>query len=206
MEIMAGNWREQKKTQLRENLYAVSLKLVRDRGYEHTTVQQITERAGVAKGTFFNHFPSKEHVLAAWYRQLTLDALTEVRGAGHPTAEGAILALMDNLTERVSKQAKLLEMKARNPSDLLSDEERALDAELDSFFCEQLQVGKQRGELDPKLNVKFLSSFIITVMTGTAREWHLSGHGFDVKETIRGYIQYILAAAKPTQARATRKS
>ncbi len=35
-------------------------------GFFATTVEQITEAADVGKGTFFNYFPSKEHVLAGF--------------------------------------------------------------------------------------------------------------------------------------------
>jgi TetR/AcrR family transcriptional regulator, cholesterol catabolism regulator len=35
-------------------------------GYEQTTVDEITEAADVARGTFFNHFQRKEDVIAAW--------------------------------------------------------------------------------------------------------------------------------------------
>jgi len=37
--------------------------LVPGKRYEETTVEEITERADVAKGTFFNYFPSKEALL-----------------------------------------------------------------------------------------------------------------------------------------------
>ncbi|HEY6443243.1 MAG TPA: TetR/AcrR family transcriptional regulator [Candidatus Acidoferrales bacterium] len=40
------------------------MKLFAERGYLETTVEDITEAADVGKGTFFNYFPTKEHVLA----------------------------------------------------------------------------------------------------------------------------------------------
>ena len=52
--------RERKKREKRERLLAESLRLFRNYGYDQTTVAQITRAAGVAKGTFFNYFPTKE--------------------------------------------------------------------------------------------------------------------------------------------------
>jgi AcrR family transcriptional regulator len=40
------------------------MQLFADRGFFTTTVEDITEAADVGKGTFFNYFPSKEHVLS----------------------------------------------------------------------------------------------------------------------------------------------
>ena len=55
--------REAGKLARRDRLYDAAVTLFREQGYEHTTVDQITRRAGVAKGTFFNYFPTKDAVL-----------------------------------------------------------------------------------------------------------------------------------------------
>ncbi len=46
-----------------ERLYQAAVSLFREQGYEETTVDQITRRAGLAKGTFFNYFTTKDAVL-----------------------------------------------------------------------------------------------------------------------------------------------
>ncbi|OHV50147.1 MULTISPECIES: TetR/AcrR family transcriptional regulator [unclassified Pseudofrankia] len=46
-----------------ERLVAAALELFEDRGYEHTTVVEIAERAGLTKSTFFRHFQDKREVL-----------------------------------------------------------------------------------------------------------------------------------------------
>ncbi len=47
----------------KENLYTAAVTLFRQRGFDDTRVEEITQAAGVAKGTFFNYFPTKEDVL-----------------------------------------------------------------------------------------------------------------------------------------------
>lgn len=47
----------------KENLYAAAVTLFRRQGFDQTRVEEITQAAGVAKGTFFNYFPTKEDVL-----------------------------------------------------------------------------------------------------------------------------------------------
>jgi AcrR family transcriptional regulator len=56
--------RERHRAETRERLFEAALKLFAERGYLETTVEDITEAADVGKGTFFNYFPTKEHVLA----------------------------------------------------------------------------------------------------------------------------------------------
>ena len=60
MQQRPGGKREVGKIERRDRLYEAALALFREQGYEATTVDQITRQAGVAKGTFFNYFPTKD--------------------------------------------------------------------------------------------------------------------------------------------------
>ncbi|MCK4315317.1 MAG: helix-turn-helix transcriptional regulator [Anaerolineae bacterium] len=57
--------RERKKRETRRRLMETALRLFREHGYDATTVEEITEAADVAKGTFFNYFETKEAILPA---------------------------------------------------------------------------------------------------------------------------------------------
>jgi AcrR family transcriptional regulator len=55
--------RERKKDETRQRIFKAAIKLFHTRGFDATTVDDITEKADVGKGTFFNYFPRKESVL-----------------------------------------------------------------------------------------------------------------------------------------------
>ncbi len=55
--------RERAKVDRRERLYEAAMVLFRTKGYEATTVAEISQLAGLAKGTFFNYFPTKDAIL-----------------------------------------------------------------------------------------------------------------------------------------------
>jgi len=54
--------RERKKEDTRMRIFRAAVELFHEKGFEATTVDEITERADVGKGTFFNYFPRKEEV------------------------------------------------------------------------------------------------------------------------------------------------
>ncbi|MFN8587424.1 MAG: TetR/AcrR family transcriptional regulator [Candidatus Eisenbacteria bacterium] len=56
--------RERKKEDTRRRIFEAAISLFREKGFEATTVDEITEKADVGRGTFFNYFPKKESVLA----------------------------------------------------------------------------------------------------------------------------------------------
>ncbi|QHW33326.1 TetR/AcrR family transcriptional regulator [Paenibacillus rhizovicinus] len=55
--------RELKKEQTRTRIKEAALTLFSEQGYELTTVEAIAKLAGVAKGTFFNYFSSKDELI-----------------------------------------------------------------------------------------------------------------------------------------------
>ena len=58
--------RARRRAQTRTRILRAAWGLFARQGFFATTVEQITEAADVGKGTFFNYFPSKEHVLAGF--------------------------------------------------------------------------------------------------------------------------------------------
>src|ERR1700733_9083713 len=63
--------RERRSSELLQRLLDAAVDLFARKGFAETTVEDITNAADVGKGTFFNYFPSKEHILAVFGGQRT---------------------------------------------------------------------------------------------------------------------------------------
>lgn len=71
----------------RERLVRIAVDLFAEQGYDATTVNQIAERAGLTKTTFFRHFPDKREVLFAGqdiHRRILADAIAGAPDAATP--------------------------------------------------------------------------------------------------------------------------
>src|SRR4051812_31567409 len=55
--------RERRKEETKNQIFQAAMRLFERKGVFNTTVEEITESADVAKGTFFNYFPTKEAIL-----------------------------------------------------------------------------------------------------------------------------------------------
>ena len=74
----------------RARLVAAGRKLFGERGYEGTSIAEILDRAGIARGALYHHFASKEElfdaVLEAAVAEMAEDVARSARGADGPVA------------------------------------------------------------------------------------------------------------------------
>ena len=102
--------RERHRTETRDRLYRAALALFAERGFLETTVEDITEAADVGKGTFFNYFPTKEHILAEFGGQRTAAverALQDARETKGPVLD-VLRDMVGDAVGQADKSAALL--------------------------------------------------------------------------------------------------
>jgi len=60
---------QQQRKQVKKSILDTSVELFGKKGYENTTIDEITKAIGVAKGTFYNFYQSKSEILISWAAQ-----------------------------------------------------------------------------------------------------------------------------------------
>src|SRR5215472_11283074 len=93
--------RERRKAETREKLFRTAMRLFAERGFFQTTTEDITAAADVGQGTFFNYFPSKQHILTV----LSGKQIEKVREARRE-AEGAKTSIQEVLYSLMHAIAK----------------------------------------------------------------------------------------------------
>jgi AcrR family transcriptional regulator len=86
----------------RDRLLAAASDLFYEKGIQATGVDTLIAAAGVAKATFYRHFPSKDDLVAAWLREPRTRWLDDVRlkvAASGADAEGRIPVFFDVVRE-----------------------------------------------------------------------------------------------------------
>jgi len=162
-------------TDLRERLFQVALGHVRRQGYAHASISEITLEAQVAKGTFFNYFPTKYHLLSEVLHRWIEQSMADV-DAGFAGTE-AVLAFSRSLASRLSGDRKVGEAVVIHLSEVpgvqVSDLGGAVRAEdrmrdwIEARLTEALPVAVPLVEVRPPL-----LAFVLTcVFRGTLDEW-----------------------------------
>ena len=105
----------------------VSHRLFREKGYDHTTIQDITDALGMSKGAVYHHFKSKEDILdkltdryydeMGWFRGIRLDSsltgLEKVRQVLLRLLSDPGKLDLDRLTSSTAMDPKLLTLTLR---------------------------------------------------------------------------------------------
>ena len=86
--------RERQAEATRQLLVSVARELFTERGYAATSVEDIIQRAGVARGALYHHFPGKDALFRAVYDAVLADAASRVvmAAAAVPEPWGAVRA------------------------------------------------------------------------------------------------------------------
>lgn len=101
--------RARRRQETHARIFETAMRLFAERGFANTPVGDITDAADVAKGTFFNYFPSKEAILEALAeRQLGVVRAAEERARTAASVRPVILEMIHALAERPSRSQLLL--------------------------------------------------------------------------------------------------
>jgi AcrR family transcriptional regulator len=171
--------RERHAAETRLRLFRCALQLFAERGFASVTVEQITEAADVGKGTFFNYFESKEHVLgvmAEIQRGKVREALSAACEGG-PAIYSVLHRLMQRLTEEPGRSPSLA--RAFISSFLASERVRVIIErnmrEGRGMIAEVVAAGQERGEIDSRLNKEKVAMQFQQSCMGTVLLWSLDG-------------------------------
>ncbi|HEY3280594.1 MAG TPA: TetR/AcrR family transcriptional regulator [Gemmatimonadales bacterium] len=109
----------------RQRVIRAALELFTTRGYHDTTTAQIAKKAGVAEGTIYRHFASKQQLLNELYRAAQRWAATVIHDAGGGTgdARARLAAAAQGLVEGAARDPAVVKLGLLQRLDLELDEE-----------------------------------------------------------------------------------
>lgn len=183
---------------MRRRLYEAALHLFRTRGFDETTIEQITGAADTAKGTFFNYFPSKEHVLAACHGEMMGGILERMARLRPALAEEAIQDALQICGAAVEADLPIGTIIVRRMfgSEVLLSADQSSEQRFYEWFLARLREGVASGELKPGLDVEMLISLITAVLSSTTLEWVSAGQPYPLGPTLRRKIHFLFDAAR----------
>ncbi|TCZ75789.1 TetR/AcrR family transcriptional regulator [Paenibacillus albiflavus] len=189
--------REDKKRLTRQNVLNAAIELFAEQSYEATTITQITERAGIAKGTFFNYFANKEDLICDIQ---VIWAVEEVRRIKEQP--GLLIPHIRYLIMQIDKfHASRQLMLAVNQGIISSP--KAIRNQLEQIdelvkaLTEVIEEGQRRGEFTSSLPAAMICEIAIQTYLGTRLYWSMgrgdSNLGTQMVVTFELFFKSIMA-------------
>ena len=171
------------------------------RGYDATSMEDLSRAAGITKSSFYHHFAGKEALLrAALERSLAgLFALLEEPEATTGTALTRLRHIVRGQVAVLQRDLPyvtlLLRVRGNTESERWAlERRRAFDARIAALVREAVEVGEIRGGVDPTLAARMLSGLVNSVV-----EWYRPGRpgAADLPDDVaRAAFDGILPAAR----------
>ena len=171
--------RQRRSAEIRERLFRAALSLFAQKGFAETTVEDITEAADVGKGTFFNYFPSKDHILVAFGEMQLAKleaAIAEVRRTNKPISEFLRL-LGPRMIQEPARNPEIIRALLQAFLSTTPVREAMLDLHkrVQALHTQMIRLGQEQGEIRGDLPAEEIAYAFRQIIFGTVLIWSLHG-------------------------------
>jgi AcrR family transcriptional regulator len=195
--------RERRRQETEQRIFAAAMELFGQQGFTNTTIEQITEAADVGKGTFFNYFPSKEHVLLAVFAMVTEHfAQLETEAATSTDVRKTLSTFVKRIRSQPGRTPLLLRnvFGAAMTNDVINQPFRMLMARARQAVAKVFARGQELGQVRTDVNAATMARTLQQSILGTEMVWSVAGEGNDLSEWIDCMLLIFWEGATERQA------
>jgi TetR/AcrR family transcriptional regulator, fatty acid metabolism regulator protein len=203
--IGVGTGMNQPKTSdVKETIIRESMKLFLAYGFRGTSVKEITEAAGIGRGTLYWYFKSKDEIVETILQKFESEFVEGLIKAVN-SCEGNFVAKYRAFHKFATEFARDSRDLALVFNALLSEivgSNRAAEAELKAIYEKyrrflegMLEDGKRDGSVRPDIDSAVYAHVIIASHTGMLVQWFVNGKSLNVEAFVRTFRDLILKGA-----------
>jgi AcrR family transcriptional regulator len=198
----AGDRRSRRSAETRERLFLAAVRLFAEKGFAETTVEDITNAADVGKGTFFNYFPSKEHILVAFSdMQLgKLEGFVKTARSSTEPMRAFFRTMSRQMTSEPAKKPDFMRamLQANLSSESVRNVMRERNARGENLLSQLVQIGQERGEFRRDVSALEMARVFRQMTFGTVLLWSVYGDD-SLAERIERAIDILWTGFSPRE-------
>jgi AcrR family transcriptional regulator len=171
--------RARRSAEVRQRIFRCAVELFARKGFTETTVEDITNAADVGKGTFFNYFPSKDHLLSA-FGEMQIGKLEAAANAARTSSvpmQSFLHSLAFRMIEEPARNPALMRiiLQANLASEPVRESMRENHKRGHAYLTQIVEVGQQRNEIRKDLAAAEIAHAIRQTLLGTLLIWSVFG-------------------------------
>lgn len=176
----------------RENLIEAAKKVISIKGFKDSSIQDITEEAGVAKGTFYTYFKTKEEIVEELLKPKLIkyedDFLNKTLKYKIEYFNIDIMKQIQSCGVEICRQWIVNNLKPVELDKIGHDSE---------CIRTILKTSLKNGELKDDTPIEELVGFIINTIYGMMLNWCMTDTKYEPQEHLKTTTEYILNGIKP---------
>ena len=189
------------KTQTRDRILNSARRLFADKGYQKTTVVDISKQAGLSEAALYEYFQGKEDLLHMipdlWLSELLRDLEDQLFGI-----QGAINKLRKYLwwymrrVEQSPLDAKIVYLFLKTNSNFMTTDVYSNVKQLYSYLSDILEEGRISGEFKKDLNSRVARDIVVGIMDHIITRWLLKERSYSLFEDLESVFYLMIDAFK----------
>jgi TetR/AcrR family transcriptional regulator, fatty acid metabolism regulator protein len=189
----------------RARILDAAVKVFAERGYFSSTVAEIARAAGVADGTIYLYFKSKDDLLLRLFDEKMTQLLAEAKAAlaeerDAPARLKRFIQLHFSLVEKNPDLASVLVVELRQSAQFLKSADRQkLGAAYLDLIAQVVRDGQERGELDVSVSPGTAKRAIFGALDELALGWLVSGRRTSLKKAGNEVAEWLVRGLLPQE-------
>ncbi|GCF11254.1 TetR/AcrR family transcriptional regulator [Dictyobacter arantiisoli] len=184
--------RERKKRLAQTTIEEAALRLFQQRGYEHTSIQDIADAVMMSPRTFFRYFASKEEVLFGPIHAVQSDGIRSLQQAA--SSESPLVALRTTFGYLASlyqqqRASFLIRYQVAKQTPSIASIYLYAMMEAEPAFCDALYVHLE--SVTDRNKIRFLVAIYMTAFRVALEEWMENGVQGDLVSLLGEYLEYF---------------
>lgn len=190
---------DRRKEKTKQSIVNAAMMLIREHGYDATTMEQIAEEADIAKGTLYNYFPVKEAIVSEFIRRTSVEKNSErlARLPALPDTRTRMMMVFSELMVGVRAQKEIFEKYfVYQLQRLVSLQERdEPKSGMPLIGSEIIRLGKQSDELRSDVPAHILEDMFEAYFVEVVKQFYKDPENFNDQMVIAQLVDLFLTGA-----------
>ena len=198
--------RNNSKEHTRDRILNSARRLFADKGYQKTTVVDISKQAGLSEAALYEYFQGKEDLLHMipdlWLSELLRDLEDQLFGI-----QGAINKLRKYLwwyirrVEQSPLDAKIVYLFLKTNSNFMTTDVYSNVKQLYSYLSDIFEEGRSSGEFKKNLNSRVARDIFVGTMDHIISRWLLKDMSYSLFENLESTFDLLIDAFKANHSK-----
>lgn len=192
------------KEEKKEKILVAAITLFAQKGFEKTTINDISKEAGIGKGTVYEYFQNKEEMINESFHfflsQMDLDheAILADKTSAAEKMKRILLSFSNFVTPETEGLMNMMfmfwgeAMREQSTKNIIFSEMKKFYGEYRNLFMNLVVMGMQDGSFRKNINPEHIASIIIGMLDGMMVQWLLDRELIRYNEMIGSVVTLVI--------------